>query len=106
MSICKDCKDINKYNDYLRKKSKWKEHPRFSDVYNEGDDYNCSNCRYNKDINMMLKRRRGKKCLNPIELKQIIRTWKINCMLLAVPFKLRKFFSKEQIKIIKRYKLG
>lgn len=53
----------------------------------------------------MLKRRQYKECLNPVELKQSIRTWKINCMLLAVPFKLRDFFSKEQIKIIKRYKL-
>lgn len=43
---CKTCEDINRYNNYLRKKSKWEPCEDFSDIYNEGDTYDCTNCKY------------------------------------------------------------
>lgn len=112
MKPCESCEYINQYNDRLRKRSNWVEHPRFLDIANEGDYYNCNNCRYNEEIDEYLKRKRQiqidrlmNKTLNPMLLIKEITEHKKVCNLFCIPFKLNKYFSKEQIEIIKKYKL-
>lgn len=109
---CKNCKYINQYNDHLRKRSNWVEHPRFSDLADEGDNYNCDNCKYNKDVDEILKIKDNQlkdKLENgisdPNELKQLLNSLQKNCMLLCIPFKLSEHFTKREISIIKKYKL-
>lgn len=57
---CDNCEDINKDNDYLRKKSNYEEmrdKKLFDEAYDEGQDYDCRSCEHNKRVNEIYKRR-------------------------------------------------
>lgn len=58
---CKTCEDINQYNNYLRKKSRWEPCEDFSDIYNEGDTYDCTNCKYYYITDKVKQKRKRKK---------------------------------------------